>query len=505
VRICQNIWMNRRVFLQTTATVAATAATKKRDELGTLDATAQAKLVRKRHVTPLELVESAIARIEKIDPIINATVWRRFEQAREDAKSKSLARGPFTGVPFLTKDLGCAIAGEPESQGSRFLKSNGYRSAVTSELALRIKRAGFINLGRTNTPEFGAVATTEPLAWGATKNPWDVTRTPSGSSGGSCAAVASLIVPVAHGTDGGGSARTPAAACGIIGLKPSRGRISPSPGTEWVSPVSVQGFVTRSVRDLAGCLDFASGSLPGETVAPPAPSRPYIKELEVSPGKLHIGLMTRFASTVEGELEPECRKAVEETGKLLESLGHHVEVAHPSVLDDPKTGTIFLRIWPVRLLAALQGFEKALGKIAGSNDLDPDTQFFVERGRKAQAVDYVNALADMQAFTVAMAAWWSSGFDLLVTPTTGMVTPKLGTLSIAGGKVEDIIRWTPFTSYFNLTGQPAISLPLHWSAEGLPMGVQFAAAYGREDLLIRIASQLEQARPWAGRIPPVHA
>ena len=496
--------MNRRVFLQSSAAATVTAATQKRDELAQLDATAQADLVRKKQVSALELVEAAIARIEKLNPQLNAVVWRRFEQARDEAKSKSLPRGPFTGVPFLAKDLGCAIAGEPESQGSRFLKSNGYRTALTSELALRIKRAGFINVGRTNTPEFGSVATTEPLAWGPTRNPWDLTRTTSGSSGGSCAAVAALMVPVAHGTDGGGSARTPAAACGIVGLKPSRGRISTYPGTEWVAPVSVQGFVTRSIRDLATCLDFASGSLPGETAAPPAPTRPYGQEVAASPGKLRIGLMTRFASTVKGELDPECRKGVEQAGKLLESLGHYVEIAHPPVLDQPKTGTIFLRIWPVRLLAALQGFEKAIGKTAGSDDLDPDTQFFLDLGRKTQAADYVTALGDMQAFTFAMADWWTSGFDLLVTPTTGMVTPKLGSLSLAGGKVDDIVRWTPFTSYFNLTGQPAITLPLHWSAEDLPVGVQFAAAYGREDLLIRVAAQLEKASPWAGRIPAVH-
>ncbi len=491
--------MHRRTFL-----LSAVAAAQTSNDIARLDATAQADLVRQRQVSPLELVDSAIRRIENVNPQINAVIWRRFEKAREEAKSKNLRRGPFTGVPFLTKDLGCTLAGEPESQGSRFLKKNGYRARVTSELANRIRQAGFINLGRTNTPEFGSVATTESLAWGPAKNPWDVTRTPGGSSGGSCAAVASLMVPVAHGTDGGGSARTPAAACGIVGLKPSRGRISMSPSTEWVAPVSVQGFETRSIRDLAGCLDFAAGSLPGETTAPPAPQRPYRQEAAASPGKLRIGLMARLASTVRGELDPECRNAVEGTGKLLESLGHHVEVAHPAVLDDPETGGLFLRIWPVRLLAALQGFEKALGKTAGPDDLDPDTLFFLDLGRKTSASDYVRALEDMQAFTVAMASWWGSGFDILLTPTTGMVTPKLGALTFESTNIPNVIRWTPFTSYFNMTGQPAISLPLHWTPEGLPVGVQFAAAYGREDVLIRIAAQLENARPWAARIPPVH-
>ncbi|HLJ46400.1 MAG TPA: amidase [Bryobacteraceae bacterium] len=494
--------MDRRVFIQ--AAAAAAAAGQTPDELSTLDATALADMVRKGKASPLELVDAAIRRIEKLNPTLNAVIWERFEKAREEAKSKALPHGPFSGVPFLTKDLGCAVAGEPESQGSRFLKNNAYKSAVTTELARRIQKAGFINLGRTNTPEFGSVASTEPLAWGPTKNPWDVTRTTSGSSGGSATAVASLMVPVAHGSDGGGSLRTPAAACGVIGLKPSRGRVSVWPGTEWVSPVSVQGFETRSVRDQAACLDFASGALPGDTAAPPALARPLVSEVGASPGRLRIGLMTRFASTVEGTLDPECRKAVEETGKLLESLGHHVEVAHPAVLDEPKSGTIFIRIWPVRLLAALQGFERRIGKTAGADDLDPDTRFYLDRGRQVPASDYLTAMEDMQAFTVTMAAWWANGFDLLITPTLGMVPPKIGTLSIAAGHVENVVKWTPFTSYFNMTGQPAVSLPLHWTEEGIPVGVQFVAAYAREDVLIRVASQVEAARPWGKRIPPVH-
>ncbi len=494
--------MDRRVFLQ--AAAAAAAVGQPADELATLDATALAEMVRKGKASPLELVDAAIRRIEKVNPTLNAVVWERFEKAREEAKSKSLPRGPFSGVPFLTKDLGCTVAGEPDSEGSRFLKNNGYKAAVTTELARRIQNAGFINLGRTNTPEFGSVASTEPLAWGPAKNPWDVTRTTSGSSGGSAAAVASWMVPVAHGSDGGGSLRTPAAACGVVSLKPSRGRVSVSPGTEWVSPVSVQGFETRSVRDQAACLDFASGAALGETAAPPAFARPLVNEVGASPGRLRIGLMTRFASTVEATLDPECRRAVEETGKLLESLGHHVEVAHPAVLDEPKSGTIFLRIWPSRLLAALQGFERRIGKTAGPDDLDPDTRFYLDRGRQVLASDYLTAMEDMQAFTVAMAAWWSGGFDLLVTPTLGMPPPKIGTLSIAAGDVANVVRWTPFTSYFNMTGQPAVSLPLHWSGDGVPVGVQFVAAYAREDLLIRVASQLEAARPWAGRVPAVH-
>ena len=491
--------MNRRKFLQATG-VAVAARGQNPGELARLDATGQAELVRKGKASPLELVDAAIQRIEAINPRLNAVIWTRFEKAREEARAKDLPRGPFTGVPFLTKDLGCTTAGEPEVEGSRFLKNNGYRAAVTAELAARIRRAGFINLGRTNTPEFGALATTEPAVWGPTKNPWDVTRTPGGSSGGSCAAVASLMVPAAHGTDGGGSLRIPASACGVVGLKPTRGRISVAPGSEWVSPLSVHGFEVRSIRDLAACLDFASGSLPGETVAPPPPLRPYIREVGAPPGRLRIGLMTRFAATMPGDLDPECRAAVESTGKLLASLGHRVEAAHPAVLDEAKTATIFMRIWPARLLAALESFERKLGRRAGADELDPETRFFVDLGRKTPAAEYLAAMEDMHAFAMTMARWWTGGFDLLVTPTNGTPPPKLGSL----GEQSAVMRWTPYTAYFNMTGQPAVSLPLHWSAEGLPVGVHFVAAYGREDLLIRVAAQLEKARPWADRAPGVH-
>jgi amidase len=480
--------------------------------LNLMDATAQAELVRRREVSPLELVDAAIQRIQKVNPQLNAVVWERFEKARDEARSAHLPQGPFHGVPFLTKDLGCTTAGEPDSSGSRFLKENANVAGVTTELARRIKAAGFINLGRTNTPEFGAVPTTEPLAWGPTRNPWDLARTAAGSSGGSCAAVAALMVPVAHGTDGGGSIRLPAAACGLVGLKATRGRINIWPSTEWVTPVSVQGFQTRTVRDLAGCMDFASGRLPGDPMPPPDPARSYASEVGANPGKLRIGLWNRLPAGIDGILHPECREAVEQAGKLLESLGHSVELAHPPILDDPKTATIFNRIWPVRLLAALESFERKLGRKAGPDNLDPDTLYWLDRARGVSATDYVVALEDMDAFTRAFAGWWGhghdGGYDVLVTPVTGTVTPKLGALGMDSARLKTSMLWWPFTAYFNLAGQPAISLPLHWTKDGpagLPVGVQLGAAYAREDVLIRLAAQLEEARPWSGRIPPVHA
>lgn len=294
-----------------------------------------------------------------------------------------------------------------------------------------------------------------------------------------------------------------------MGLKPTRGRINIWPSTEWLTPVSVLGFQTRTVRDLAGCMDFASGALPGDPMAPPVPDRAYVSEVGANPGKLRIGLWKQLPAMLDGTLHPECQQAVEETGKLLESLGHHVELAYPSILDDPKTSTIFNRIWPVRLLSALESFERKLEKKAGPDHLDPDTMYWLDRTRGVSATEYLVALEDMDTFTRAFAGWWDTdhnrGYDVLVAPVTGTVTPKLGALGMDSARIKTSALWWPFTAFFNMLGQPAISLPLHWSEEGLPVGVQLGAAYAREDILIRLGAQLERARPWSARIPPVHA
>ncbi len=262
----------------------------------------------------------------------------------------------------------------------------------------------------------------------------------------------------------------PASACGLVGLKPTRGRINMWPSTEWLSPVSVQGFQTRTVHDLAACIDFASGSLPGDPMPPPDPARSYFSEVGADPGSLKIGLWNRLPATLDGKLDPECQRAVEETGKLLES------------------------------------FERKLRKKAGPDNLDPDTLFWLDRARGVGATEYLFALEDVDAFTRAFAGWWSDGgFDVLVTPVTGTLTPKLGALGMDAARLKTSALWWPFTAFFNMSGQPAISLPLHWSNEGLPVGVQLGTAYAREDVLIRLAAQLEQALPWSERIPPVHA
>jgi len=484
--------------------IAAVAATQLRaadklSDLAKMDAIAQAALVRQKQASPLELVDAAISRIQKINPQLNAVIWERFDKARAEARG-TVPDGPFRGVPFLTKDLGCTTEGEPDSSGSRFLKNHRYISRVTTELARRIRAAGFINLGRTNSPEFGLMGTTEPLAWGPTRNPWDPSRTPGGSSGGSAAAVAALLVPAAHGSDGGGSLRYPAAACGLVGLKPSRGRVSIAPADDFTVPVSVQGFLTRTVRDTAACLDFASGALPGDPVVALPPARPYLQECGADPGKLRIGIMNRLPKWVTGKLDANCRQAVESTAKTLESLGHRVETAHPAGIDDETAANAWLRIFAVRVYFSFRSFEQRLGATAGADEIEPSSREIFEMARGLTAADYVKALDEMNAFSRAFAAWWRGGFDLLLTPVTGTIPPKLG-----GEYAADPLRWATYGRFFNTSGQPAVSLPMHGTADGLPIGVQLGAAWGREDLLIRVAAQLERARPWVSRNPPFHA
>jgi len=473
------------------------------DELSMMDATGLAELVRKGKVSPIELVDAAIRRIEKLNPQINAVIWERFDRARQEARGE-LPKGPFQGVPFLTKDVGCTTAGEPETQGSRFLKNHNYTATTTAELAKRIRAAGFVNLGRTNVPEF-ATMTTEPLAWGPTRNPWDLTRTPGGSSGGAAAAVASLMVPVAHGNDAGGSIRMPAAACGVVGLKPTRGRISSAPGDELTVPLAVQGFLTRSVRDTAACLDFAAGAAPGDPTVPSPPQRPFIRELDSKPPSLRVGLLNQLPRSVEGSLDPACKRAAEDAGRLLESLGHHVEPAKPSGIDDPTITAVYLRLLGSRALNRLQGFERRIGERAKADEVEAGNTSIMELARAMSAVDYLQDLEQVNAFSRQFAGWWSSGFDLLLSPSTAVLPPKLGTLGIDPQRRADMLTWSVYARPFNFSGLPAITLPLFWSEEGLPIGVQLGAAYGREDLLINVAAQLEKAQPWLMKLPSTHA
>lgn len=479
------------------------------DDLAILDATAQAELVRGGDISPVELVEAAITRIEKLNPELNAVIYDRFDRARDEAASASLPDGPFRGVPILFKDLMCAMEGEPYHEGMRFLRENDYRPHYTDNLVHRFRQAGFVCCGRTNTPELGLVPTTEPVAYGPTLNPWDSSRSPGGSSGGSAVAVATGMVPLAHGNDGGGSIRIPASCNGLVGLKPSRGRTSLGP--RWgqlTSILNCELVVARSVRDAAGVLDALPEPFPGDPMTAPAPTRPFAEEVDADPSRLRIGILTSNVLGT-GEVHPDCVAAAEETGRLLESLGHVVEPGYPKALADPELFVPFTTLWTTDTAHYLDDFANLVGKPITESDVEPLTWALTEAGRSVSAPQYREAVRRMEEVGRAGAEWWEGEFDLLLTPTLGEPPLPLGTLdSPPDNPMHGYLRagqFVPFTAQFNVTGQPGISLPLSWNREGLPIGSQLVAAYGREDLLLRVAAQLEQARPWAGRRPPLHS
>jgi amidase len=476
------------------------------NDLAVLDATAQADLVRRKEVSPLELVDAAIDRAERVNGELNAIIHPLYEQARERAQN-TLPDGPFRGVPVLFKDLQCAVEGDPYNEGMKAVKEAGFRAPHTDNLARRYLEAGFVCIGRTNTPELGIVPTTEPYAWGAAHNPWDPTRTTGGSSGGSAAAVAAGIVPLAHANDGGGSIRIPAACCGLVGLKPSRGRTSLGPNrSELDSPLIAELCVTRSVRDTAALLEAVWRPFPGDTVIAPPPTRPFTAEVGADAGSLRVGVLTRNPFET-GAVEADCITAVEATARLLESLGHRVELEFPKALIDPTLVEAFTSLWAAGVLYDVVAWGKQLGRELTVDDVEPLTWSLAEMGKSATALQMFEATHTANEFTVAMAAWWDD-YDLLLTPTLGEVPVPLGTFETPDEPLLGFIRaasFVPFTPPFNVTGQPAISLPLHETAAGIPVGIQLVAAYGREDLLLRVAAQCEQAAPWAQRRPAIHA
>jgi amidase len=484
------------------------------DDLAQLDATAQSELVRNGDATATELTRAAIERIEALQPKVNALTTNRFERAVEEAALSDQGQGvappdaPFRGVPFLVKDLAIPMAGEPAHEGMRALKEAGWVAPITSHLARRWQEAGLIILGRTNSPELGIMPTTEPEAYGPTRNPWNTDRSSGGSSGGSAAAVASGMVPAAHASDGGGSIRIPAACCGLVGLKTSRGRVSVGPGSgEIARPLSVQFAVTRTVRDAAALLDVAAGPEPGDPFVAPAPSRSYREELGADPGSLRIGMMTTMPGSEEN-VHHDCVAAAESAARVLDAAGHKVEVAHPEPLDNPERMEAFIPMWSAMAASNLAIWGRALGRELEQGDVEPLTWLLAEHGRKVDAVAYTDALAAMQLFTRRFMQWWADGWDLLLTPTLGEPPPELGVLNTPDEPFVGYGRaatFTPYTPVANQTGQPAISVPLTQGADGMPVGVHLVADYGREDVLLRVAAQLETAAPWADRRPAVHA
>jgi amidase len=473
------------------------------DETTWLDATGQADLVRRGEASPRELVEAAIARIEAVNPKLDAVIRTRFDAARREADGH-LPDGPFRGVPILFKDLGCLVEGEPTAFGIGPLRDLPF--PVTSYLAQQFLAAGFLPLGRTNVPELGTTVTTEPRSFPPARNPWDPDHSTGGSSGGSAAAVASGMVAVAHANDGGGSIRIPASECGLVGLKPTRARVSQGPitGEAWAGS-TIDGSVTRTVRDAAAVLDAISRPMPGDPYYAPPLARPLAQEVGADPGRLRIGYLDHPGAEPYLD-DPQCRAAVASAAALLESLGHQVEESSPAAMFEPEILGNFTTIIAADTEATMRAFEMLLGRAIGDDEIEPRNAGYRRAGRELSAPAYLGSRAWLGIWARRMADWWT-GHDLLLTPTVGAPPPELGWFTAAGPEEEAtrVGSFIPYTAQFNLTGQPAVSLPLHWTPDGLPVGVQLVAAYGREDLLVRVASQLEQAAPWADRHPPVHA
>ena len=472
-------------------------------DLASLDAIAQAELVRRGEVTPLELVDAAIAGIERANPALNAIVTPTFDRAREAARG-DLPDGPFRGVPFLLKDLSAAWAGVRMTSGSAFLAD--FVAPVDSVLVQRYRAAGLVFLGKTNCAEFGFLPTTEPELFGPTRNPWDVGRTAGGSSGGSAAAVASGMVPFAHGNDGGGSIRIPASCCGLVGLKPTRARITHAPLLgDVIGGLVTDHALTRSVRDSAALLDATAGPAPGDPYAAPPLARPLLAEVGADPGRLRIAWTDRNA--ISAPVDPECVRAVESAARLCEELGHDVEEDAPA-LDGETLYRSFFAVWLSGHAWGIDGMARTLGREPEAEELEPLTWALRRVGGEIRAADYLLAVTALQRIAREVAGFFAR-YDVWLTPTLASPPVPLGTFDRRSTDALAVFRqaseFVPFTPLFNATGQPAVSLPLHWDDAGLPIGVQLAARSGDEATLVRLAAALEEARPWSDRRPAVWA
>jgi amidase len=469
------------------------------DALAFLDATAQAQLVRNRALKPLELVEAAIARVERLNPTLNAVVAPMFDEARRATREE--LGGPFTGVPFLLKDLVAEYAGAPLGEGSRFLA--GYVASEDTELVRRYRRAGLVVMGKTNTPEFGILPTTEPRRFGPTRNPWDLARTPGGSSGGSAAAVAAGMVPMAHANDGGGSIRIPAACCGLFGLKPTRARnpLGPRYGDMFCGLVA-EHAVTRSVRDSAALLDATAGPDPGDPYWAPPPARPFAAEVQTEPGRLHIAFTTRAPTGV--PVHPDCVVAVEEAARLAAGLGHEVTEGTPAIDADLLTSA-FITLWSAGCAWSIDDWARRSGRTPAPEQLEALTSLLAEMGRRRSAAELLLAVQDLQRVSRDVARFFET-YDIWLTPTLAEPPLPLGSFEDSEDPLHGLRRsaaFVPFTPIANVTGQPAMSVPLHWNSQGLPIGTHWVGHFGHEATLFRLAAQLEAAHPWAHRRPPV--
>jgi amidase len=489
------------------------------DEYVARDATGLAELVRSGDVAPSELLDLALARIAALNPRLNAVVRLMEDDARRDAARPP--RGLFAGVPFLAKDLLSTYAGHPTSGASRFLA--GYVFGHDSELVRRVRATGVTVVGKTNLPEWGITPYTESELWGPCRNPWNPQHTPGGSSGGSAAAVASGMVPMAGGGDGGGSIRIPASCCGLFGLKPTRARTPTGPdlGLIWRGAV-VEHVLTRSVRDSAAMLDATHGPDVGAPVEIPVPGRPFRAEVGADPGALRIAWTTK--PMMGSSVHPDCVAAVHDAVALLTSLGHRVEEASPDI-DGAEFTRSFLVMVASELAADLAQAARVVGRTPRRADFEPATWALALLGRGLSAERYASALRTMESAGRTLGAFFAD-FDVLLTPTLAAPPPRIGELAPtstemsllrvlgmfgSGRLIErlglldqlagEAFEWLPWTPVFNATGQPATSVPLHWNAAGLPIGTHFVGRFGDEATLLRLAAQLEEARPWFGRRP----
>lgn len=487
------------------------------DELMKYDALGLGELIRKGEITSVELLETVIRRIESMNPKLNAVVYKMYDQARAAAATCNSLRetakagnSGFHGVPFLLKDLVADCEGTPFSEGSRAVK--GHISKLDSELVRRHKASGLIIVGKTNTPEFGIMTTTEPALHGPTFNPWDSSLTPGGSSGGSAAAVAAGIVPMAHGNDGGGSLRIPASCCGLFGLKPTRGRnpLGPLFG-DLGGGIVHEHAVTRTVRDSAALLDVTSGPDLGDPYYAPPIQGPFLKEVRRGLGHLKIGILTSVPEgwNEETALHPDCEAAVRDAARLCEDLGHTVEEASAGELSYPHLPQTFVLIFTCYIGHVFAYWERELGKRIRQDEVEPGTWDIYQQSLKTTGGAYLAAQEELQRFSRKIATWYHKGnYDMLLSPTIRIPPVEIGSFQ---STPDDPMKWirlalsfVAFTRTQNITGQPAMSVPLFWNENNIPIGVQFAGSFGSEATLFRLAAQLEHARPWADKKPPIH-
>lgn len=481
-----------------------------------------AELVRKKEVQPVELVEAAIQQVELLNPQVNAVIHKLYDAAKKAAESFD-PDAPFCGVPFLIKDLMLSYAGAPLCNGTRMLSD--YVPDHDGELALRFKRAGVIAVGKTNVPEFGYVPVTEPAAFGPSRNPWDRGRTPGGSSGGAAAAVAARMVPLAHAGDGGGSIRVPAACCGLFGIKPTRARVplGPDLGEAWQG-CAVEHVISRSVRDSAAMLDAISGPDVGALYWPAAPSRPFLSEVGDPPGKLRIAFSSK--PLLCGDVHSDCVEGLERAAKLCTDLGHDVTEAAPQ-FDGQDFMSAFMTMVLCEVRASMEDAERRAGRRARYSDFEPATQLMGLLGKRITAPRLIESMQRIH-LAVRKIGHFFEDYDVFLTPTLARPPVRIGSLRPKGFEATmmsflarlnsswlasvlvnidknsaAIFSFVPYTAPFNATGQPAMSVPIHWNEQCLPIGVQFVGRYGDEATLFRLASQLEQANPWGDRLPNV--